>query len=57
MTKYLHLFSLPSIVESAEFMVLAFKVQAKAGGRQHSDKLDDRAGKFKKHLDRYPKKK
>lgn len=38
--EYLHLFSLPSV---AEFVVVAFKIQAKAG-RQCSDKLDDKAG-------------
>lgn len=57
MEEYLHLFNLPSV---AEFMAIAFKVQAKVG-RQCSEKLYDRAGyifcKFKKHLDRYPKKK
>lgn len=60
MAEYLHWFSLPSTAEYGEFMVGAFKVQARAG-RKTSDKLDDGAGyksyKFEKHLDRYPNKK
>lgn len=43
MAEHLHLFSLPSVAEYAEFMVAVFKVQAKAG-KQCSGKLDDRAG-------------